>query len=1107
MGHPLDDARLTAESALQLPLDSGRAPSTGVALEECSFEVRVAPLGDAMWAAAFAIQLHRYNGPAVIPLSASRRTTAGQVLWTAPWRLHVDGTRSRDLVRDVEDLLQKGAPGHAAGAPARDTSGNHAAITWLEPAASRDEHATLDVLRRSARDARPADLHLVIAGDRQRATFVYDAKLFKRATIERFAGHLGVLLEGIAARPDERVARLPLLAPAERRWLDEMSRGRSHPRATEPVHRLFERRAAATPDAVAVRFRDLRLTYRELNARANRLAHLLAARGAGAESKIVVCVEPSLDIAVALLGILKAGAVYVPLDPTYPEPRIRAILDDTRPAWVVSNGYLIERLGLAAFPTIALDAKGDPLAGSSDADLATAVAPSQSAYVYYTSGTTGKPKGVMATQANLTSYVLMAHERYQFDARDVMPAIARFSFSISMFELMSPLVAGGTLIVLDRDHVLDTARMARTLTEVTFFHAGPSLLKNLLPHIERSYPDFAPFAGVRHASSGGDMIAPEILETLKRIFTQAEVFVIYGCSEIACMGCTYPVPRDRTITKTYVGRPFDNTTVRLFDASFNQVPVGVVGEIHFSGGGVVPGYLNRADVTAEKFVTIDGERFYRTGDLGRMSEDGWIEILGRNDFQIKLRGMRIELAEVEHHLRRAPGVRDAVAMARDGANGEKILVAYIVFDRPGSDADRRAALSGIRRYISENLPDYMIPASYVELEGLPLNHNMKVDRFALPEPPRSDRRTAHDPRVRAPETDTEKQLAAHWRRALGVEHVGLDDHFFELGGHSILATDFIAAFEREAGVALDGMDVLRESLEVLAGIVDQRLGRAARKTTARAPDRVEPIDVFHFGRDEELYGVLHGAPRANGGAPAREAVLVCAPVGQERVRAHFILNRLARTLAARGVPVLQFDYFGTWDSMGDSVEATCSRWQEDIAAAHAELVRRTGAARIVCVGVRLGATLLCNAGEKLDVSRLVLWDPVGDGASHYADMVRMQQRYLRGMQHLRLGRRLERLLGAEELLGTTYSDAALRELRQLAIAKSIASGRTPLRWLVTSHHARQRALFHAASAGRDGCKLETLDVDSYWHDVARLDDILPDVGISRALAAMIGDDA
>jgi amino acid adenylation domain-containing protein len=893
------------------------------------------------------------------------------------------------------------------------------------------------------------------------------------------------------------------LGPAERQWLETVCQGRSHSLPTEPVHRLIELQAAAAPDAIAIKFRHETLTYRELNRRANQLAHYFAGIGIGPEDRVVVCVEPAFDIVIALLATLKVGAAYVPLDPSYPVARIRTILDDTRPKVVVTRSHLIEKLPLDGVPTLTLDAQGPLLDGLSGENPNTPIDLEQTAYVYYTSGTTGAPKGVMASHRNLASYIQVAQTRYQFTNRDVMPAIARFSFSISMFELMSPLVAGGTLVILERDHILDFARMSQTLSEITFFHAGPGLLKSLLSYIKRHDADFSVFSRVRHASSGGDMVPPEMLEALREIFFNAEVFVIYGCTEISCMGCTYPVPRDGPVVRTYVGRPFDNMILKVTDGALNPVPVGAVGEILFAGAGIVKGYLNRPDLTAEKFVEIDGKRFYRTGDMGRISEEGWLELLGRSDFQVKLRGMRIELGDVEHNLRRAPGVRDGVVVAREVANGERALVAYVVMDAgdgKGQGGNGGMRMSAVRRHMAEQLPDYMVPAIYVELPSLPLNHNMKVDRRALPAPEREHLRAVAAPGVRPPETPTERRLASLWQKLLGIDAVGLDDNFFELGGHSMLALKLILELDSELGVVLEGMEVLRESLEVQANICDGRLGKVANTPRPVAPTAPagDASELFHFGQGRSLYGVLHGGSDAAG----RDAVLICSPVGQEYARTHFVLQRLARQLAARGVPTLRFDYYGCGDSLGDSIDGSSVRWQRDIGDAYAELKRRTNATRITAIGVRLGATLLCGVAGSLDLARLVLWDPVCQGSEYLAEMAEAHRQYLCDVQHLRFRRPRARSTGGTELLGSTYSETALRELNALVIVPIAAGRPMSIKWLATSPSARQTAQFRALGGEREGCRIETMDFDCSWQDVSHLEDILPDVGITRRLAEM-----
>jgi amino acid adenylation domain-containing protein len=848
--------------------------------------------------------------------------------------------------------------------------------------------------------------------------------------------------------------------------------------APELVHEAVARRSALAPTAVALQFREQRLSYAELNRRANQLAHYLAAQRVAAQQRVVVCVEPGFEIVIALLGILKAGAAYVPLDPTYPAARIRAILDDTEPALIITQHHLSTKFEWGSAPVLMLDALGPSAEGSSpwaDTDPDVAVEPSQIAYIFYTSGTTGAPKGILASHANLRHYVRAAEQRYQFDERDVMPAIARFSFSISLFELLTPLVAGGTLLILERDHIMDPARMARTLKDVTIFHAGPSLLKGLVAYIRQHYLHFAEFSRVRHASSGGDMVPPELLEALKEIFSSAEVFVIYGSSEISCMGCTYPVPREQRLVRTYVGRPFDDVGVRVLDAWGNVLPVGVSGEIHFAGEGVVHGYLNRPELTAEKFVTLGGRRFYRTGDTGRLSDDGWLEILGRNDFQVKLRGMRVELGEVEQQLRRAPGVRDAVAVTKTTSDGEKMLVAYVVFEQAAAAPEKSTKIPAIRRYLLEHLPDYMVPAAYVELERLPLNHNSKIDRRALPEPTEADLRAGSDVRLREPRTATEKSLAAIWKRLLGVEHIGLDDNFFELGGHSMLALKLSLEVEKALGVGVDGIDVLREPLVVLAAICDRRLGASSPSIEVNAPaaTSLDEVEIFHFGEGDSLYGVLHGRPSA----AVERAVLICGPLGQEQVRARFVLTRLAKQLARRGTPTMLFDFFGCGDSLGDTAHAGLRRWRADVVQAHAELERRVPGARIAAIGVRLGALPLCQVAPHLELERVVLWDPIENGRQYLAELGAMQRQYLRSVAPLNFWRRSRSRPRKNELLGTIYSDAAFRELEALTLPGLLSSQR---------------------------CPVEKVSFDCGWADVSRLEDVIPDVRISSTLAGLAG---
>ncbi|HEY6877849.1 MAG TPA: AMP-binding protein, partial [Polyangiales bacterium] len=389
--------------------------------------------------------------------------------------------------------------------------------------------------------------------------------------------------------------------------------------------------------------------------------------------------------------------------------------------------------------------------------------------------------GVLATQRNLAHYLNVARERFAFDASDVFCSLARYTFSISFFELLSPLLVGAELHLLTREDVLDPARLVSVLQKVTVLHAGPSLLTSVFRHTR------AAFSNVRHASSGGDLVGPDVVEQMKRAFPAAELFVIYGCTEIACMGTAHAIVRGERAVGHLVGRPFPDVTVRVLDEHGRTVPFGVVGEIYFAGKGVARRYLHRAELSSQRFVCIDGQRLYRTGDLGRLHEDGSLEILGRSDFQVQVRGMRIELAGIEATLRER-GLAHQCAVIASARNAYDVrLVAFVV---EPSCADLRSALAAY-------LPDYMIPQTVITLEALPLTRNGKLDRARLTElaltAPRSGVRTR-------PESGCEFAVADAFAEVLGVSDVGVEDDFFSLGGHSLSAVLLLDALQARLGV-------------------------------------------------------------------------------------------------------------------------------------------------------------------------------------------------------------------------------------------------------------------------------------------------------------------
>lgn len=683
----------------------------------------------------------------------------------------------------------------------------------------------------------------------------YHDRLFTAAAIQRFIGHFQTLLGTLLKDLDCPISHLPLLTSDETQQLlvDWHSDTLHYPQV--PLHHHIEHHAIQQPNAIAVVCQTTSLTYADLNRRANQLAHYLNQMGIGPETRVAVCLKPSLDIVTCLLGIWKAGGVYVPLDPTHPTERLATILDDIQPHVLLTQSSLAPHLPKAVFDRSVIpqvfycDQDWSTIAHLPQVNLTHNLDLHQTAYVVYTSGTTGKPKGVMASHRNLIHYILVAQKQFGFNQQDIMPAIARFTFSITFFELLSPLVAGGQLVLLEREHILDFPRLIQTLSQVTAVHASPSLLRQLTAYMQETGIDAQIFQGLRHVSSGGDIVSADLLETLKEVFPSAELHVMYGCSEVSCMGCTYPVPRDQPMTKSQVGRPFPNVSIRLLDPHQQLVPIGVVGEIYMGGAGVTKGYLHQPELTQEKFVPIADQQFYRTGDLGRFDGDGNLEILGRSDFQIQLRGIRIELGEVEMALRQVPGIRESVVVGHNLGNSEQRLLAYVVLD-----PNYPPTVPQIRHLLSTKLPDYMIPTAFVGLESLPVNLNQKVDRRALPLPTAENLLglTTIVPARHA----YEQHLIDIWEKVLGLQPIGIENNFFDLGGNSLLAVQMLTQVETFFGQRLPITTLLQAStIADLANILQSPMSQPIDNQT---PDC--DLVLLRSGGDHPplfcIYGIL-----------------------------------------------------------------------------------------------------------------------------------------------------------------------------------------------------------------------------------------------------------
>ena len=614
--------------------------------------------------------------------------------------------------------------------------------------------------------------------DGLRGMLEYNADLFDAATAARFTDRFRTLLEGIAADPDAPLSRLPVMAADEAAQLAAWNAtDREYP-GTECIHELIARQAAATPHAVAVVFEDERVTYAELDARANRLANHLRGLGVGPEVRVGVCAERSVELVVALLATLKAGGGYVPLDPGYPRDRLAYMLGDARVSVLLTQAHLAELIPPHGARTVLLDADWPLIARESDEAPRTAVGPDHLAYVIYTSGSTGQPKGAENAHRGIRNRLLWMQEAFGLDGTDAILQKTPFSFDVSVWEFFWPLMAGARLVVAKPEGHRDPAYLARLIGQqgVTTLHFVPSMLQAFLEE-----PDLSACAPLRRVVCSGEALPAELAA---RFHTRlgAELHNLYGPTEAAVDVTWWACARGDDRRSVPIGRPIANTQIHLLDARLNPVAPGVAGELYIAGVQVGRGYLERRGLTAERFVpdpfsATPGARMYRTGDLARWLADGSVDYLGRADHQVKIRGFRIELGEIEAVLAAHPGVREAVVVARTDA-GDTRLVAYLT-----AAGDAAPDAGTLREHLRATVPEYMVPTAFVSMEALPLSPNGKVDRKALPAPEaKRDEAVAFV----APRDETERAIAAIWREALGVEQVGVDDNFFDLGGHSLL---------------------------------------------------------------------------------------------------------------------------------------------------------------------------------------------------------------------------------------------------------------------------------------------------------------------------------
>ncbi|NJM19925.1 MAG: amino acid adenylation domain-containing protein [Richelia sp. SM1_7_0] len=634
-------------------------------------------------------------------------------------------------------------------------------------------------------------LYVVDSQPQLRGWWEYNTDLFDATTIERMVDHLINLLEGIVAQPQKRLSELPLLTGAERQTLlfDWNNTATNYPQ-DKCIHELFEAQVEKTPNAVAVVFENQQLTYRQLNNKANQLAHHLRSLGVKPEVLVGICVERSLDMLIGLLAILKAGSSYVPLDPIYPQERIAFILEETQAAVLLTQAKLRETIPQHQAQVVCLDINWHLIAQQSQENLCSELISDNLAYTIYTSGSTGKPKGVQISHGALSNFLYSMQQAPGLTSSDTLLAVTTYSFDIAALELFLPIIVGARLVIASRETVSDGIRLLAKLldTKATVMQATPATWQLLLA---------AGWDGDSQLKilCGGEALPRNLANQL--LDKCHSLWNMYGPTETTIWSAASQVEAGDNIVP--IDKPIANTQLYILDKYNQLVPVGVTGELCIGGRGLAKGYFRRPDLTAEKFIpnplsNKEGNRLYKTGDLARYLPSGNIEYIGRIDNQVKLRGFRIELGEIEAVIGQHPAVRETVVIIGENSANSQLIIAYIVLRK-----QQTLVIDELRIFVESKLPNYMVPFSFVTLEALPLTPNGKVDRKALVVP---DLTQISSSDIVPASTPVETLLAGIWAEILGIEKIGINHNFFELGGHSLIATRVISQIRQVFQVEL-----------------------------------------------------------------------------------------------------------------------------------------------------------------------------------------------------------------------------------------------------------------------------------------------------------------
>ncbi len=710
----------------------------------------------------------------------------------------------------------------------------------------------------------------------------YSTDLFDAETIERMNEHFQILLAGIVAHAQQPISALPLLPDKEKNLLlVEWNQTQTDESQDRCLHHLVTQQAEATPEKIAVSFEGQTLTYQELHQRSNQLAHYLQKKGVKPDDLVGICVDRSLEMLVGLLGVLKAGGAYVPIDPNYPPDRVEYMIENSQAKVLLTQQRLVKHLPTKAAKealVICLDADWSLIAQESQETPIASVTPENMAYVIYTSGSTGKPKGVQVLHRGAVNFLNSMREQPGICEADILLSVTTLSFDIAVLELYLPLTVGAQVVILSREAAMDGRKLLKTIAQsgITILQATPATWRLLL---ESGWEGQSPMKML----SGGEAIPKELAAQL--LTKGTELWNMYGPTETTVWSTVYQIKDAQQ--RILIGKPIANTDIYILDPLLQPVPVGVAGELHIGGSGLARGYLQRDDLTTERFIPNpfrETERIYKTGDLARYLPDGNIECLGRLDFQVKIRGFRIELGEIESVLVKHPNVQQAVVIVREDFPGDKRLVSYIV-----AVNNQNPTIQELRSLLKEYVPEYMVPSIFVFLEALPLTPNGKVDRKALPAPEQS-REAAIIPatqkaldlpahttqekpekpgKIAKPKDDLEVQLVNIWEEVLHISPISTTDNFFEMGGHSLLAISLIREIEKTYNKELP-LPILFQSqtIQQLANTLrKQRFSSSSQAlvTIQKGSSKLPLFFIYgiflyynlsrHLGKDQTCYGV------------------------------------------------------------------------------------------------------------------------------------------------------------------------------------------------------------------------------------------------------------